>query len=400
MQFRTVMAVTALVVTPVAVVGAQDLAAAAPASAAEIASASVTYPAPTFLRASTEDGKTITLSWRPGGDTRITGYIVYKNGAELTRTSGTAASVSGIAIDLSVRTTFSVAAIDADGNASPQSEPISVGSGPSPADTTAPTEPWDGSSYSTTATMTTLIWGASSDAVGVTGYIIYQDGVELTRVGKVVTARITFDPKRKTTFTVAAFDAAGNISPQSNPINVELVNDREAPTAPKDFLVFMNGASTSASLSWLAATDNVGVTEYIVYKDGVEAARTTSRSMQLPLDPSKATTLTVAAVDAAGNVSATSNAVTVQQAGTKAPSVPTNLHVTGVNGDLVTLAWDVSTDDSVVSYLVYKDGVRVQRVFDPTATVQFAGTAKFTVAATDLAGNVSVMTAPVSATVR
>lgn len=46
-------------------------------------------------------------------------------------------------------------------------------------DTTAPTAPTALVSSNTTQTNTTLSWTASTDAVGVTGYIVYRNEVEV-----------------------------------------------------------------------------------------------------------------------------------------------------------------------------------------------------------------------------
>ena len=69
-------------------------------------------------------------------------------------------------------------------------------------------------------------------------------------------------------FFVRALDGAGNVSANSNTINVT-TPDIQAPTAPSG-LTSSNLTSTSLTLSWTASTDNVGVTGYDVYRNGIK----------------------------------------------------------------------------------------------------------------------------------
>lgn len=82
-------------------------------------------------------------------------------------------------------------------------------------DTTAPTVPANVTSPSQTANTVDLTWNASTDAVGVTGYNIYKDGVlDSTAVGTSATVS-GLTASTQYSFTVSAIDAAGNESAQS-----------------------------------------------------------------------------------------------------------------------------------------------------------------------------------------
>ncbi|MER6923366.1 cellulose binding domain-containing protein, partial [Streptomyces spiralis] len=86
--------------------------------------------------------------------------------------------------------------------------------------------------------------------------------------------------------------------------------DTTAPSAPTGLTV-SGTTDTSVSLKWTAATDNVGVTGYDVYRAGTKVGSTTSTSFtDTGLTASTAYTYSVKAKDAAGNVSAASAAVT------------------------------------------------------------------------------------------
>jgi poly(hydroxyalkanoate) depolymerase family esterase len=86
--------------------------------------------------------------------------------------------------------------------------------------------------------------------------------------------------------------------------------DTSAPSVPSNLAV-TGVTGSSASLSWSPSTDNVAVTGYRVYRNGVQAGTATGTTFtDSGLSASTRYTYTVAAYDAAGNVSAQSPAVT------------------------------------------------------------------------------------------
>ncbi|MCX5267669.1 carbohydrate binding domain-containing protein [Streptomyces sp. NBC_00199] len=87
--------------------------------------------------------------------------------------------------------------------------------------------------------------------------------------------------------------------------------DTQAPTAPGG-LTSTGKTSSSVSLSWNAATDNVGVTSYDVYSGSANVLTVSGTAATVSgLSPSTGYTFTVKARDAAGNTSAASNSVSV-----------------------------------------------------------------------------------------
>src|SRR6266853_1819989 len=74
----------------------------------------------------------------------------------------------------------------------------------------------------------------------------------------------------------AARDAAGNLSPDSASVSVTIA-DTTPPTTPTGLTATVAGP-TGANLSWSASTDNVGVTGYIVRRNGVQVATPTTTS--------------------------------------------------------------------------------------------------------------------------
>ncbi len=87
--------------------------------------------------------------------------------------------------------------------------------------------------------------------------------------------------------------------------------DTQAPSAPTN-LSASNIAQTTATLSWNASTDNVGVTGYEVFQGSTSLGNVTGTSANITgLSPATAYTFKVRAYDAAGNNSGFSNIVNV-----------------------------------------------------------------------------------------
>ncbi|MFV8354618.1 endonuclease [Flavobacterium sp. XS1P32] len=87
--------------------------------------------------------------------------------------------------------------------------------------------------------------------------------------------------------------------------------DTTVPSTPTS-LTSTAKTTTSVTLAWNASTDNVGVTGYNVYVNGVlRTTVTTLNTVVGSLTAATSYTFTVRAKDAAGNLSATSNSLTV-----------------------------------------------------------------------------------------
>jgi chitodextrinase len=154
----------------------------------------------------------ISLSWQPSLDNvGVAGYTVYSNGNNVGATGLTLYSVSNLSCGQSY--TLAVDAYDASGNHSPQT---SVVASTAPCDTQAPSAPSGLSASSATANSLSLNWSAASDNVGVAGYDLYLNG---SKVGTTTTTSYGYaglSCGTSYTLAVAAYDAAGNRSPQAS----------------------------------------------------------------------------------------------------------------------------------------------------------------------------------------
>ncbi|ANE46178.1 chitinase [Paenibacillus swuensis] len=181
-----------------------------------------------------------------------------------------------------------------------------------PGDTAAPTVPGALTSTGKTSNTVSLSWNASTDNVGVTGYVVSYGGTNVNVTGTSTTIS-GLTGSTAYTFTVKAKDAAGNLSGASNAVNVTTnapAPDAVAPSAPAG-LTSTAKTSTSVNLSWTASTDNVGVTGYTVSYGTASVNVTGTTASITGLTAGTAYSFTVKAKDAAGNISAASAPLSV-----------------------------------------------------------------------------------------
>ena len=364
--------------------------------------ADTTAPTTSTLSASGTTTSSTNLSWTAATDNiGVTGYNVYQNGVLKTTTTATSLAVAGL--NASTTYNFYIVAKDAAGNLSVASNTMNVTT-LAPADTTAPTTSTLSASGTTTSS-TNLAWTAATDNVGVTGYNVYQNGVLKTTTTATSLAVAGLTASTGYSFYVVAKDAAGNLSVASNTMNVTTLAPADT-TAPTTSTLSASGTTTSSTnLAWTAATDNVGVTGYNVYQNGVLKTTTTATFLAITgLNASTSYSFYIMAKDAAGNSSAASNTVnvtTLALADTTAPTSST-LSASGTTTTDTTLSWTAATDNiGVTGYNVYQNGVL--KTTTTATSLAIAGlnastTYSFYIVAKDAAGNLSAASNIVSIT--
>ena len=96
------------------------------------------------------------------------------------------------------------------------------------------------------------------------------------------------------------------------------VQDTTVPSPPAGLKATLSKTSKQIQLTWSAASDNVGVAGYRVFRNSAVVGTATTTGWIDTTIASKATyTYWVVGYDAAGNVSAASNSVTVTLGGTR-----------------------------------------------------------------------------------
>jgi chitodextrinase len=278
-------------------------------------------------------------------------------------------------------------------------------------DTTAPSNPTSLTLVKTTTSSITIVWTASTDNVGVTGYGIYlnqpgsyKSGPPLLTATTTTTTIPNLNCGTVYKISVDAVDAAGNHSSKTTipggtspcPGSSKSA-DTTPPSAPGN-LVSSGSTSTGITIGWTASGDNVGVAGYDAYVNGVAAGQTTGLTYAFgSLSCGTSYTLSVDAYDAAGNHSAkttiTASTGACAVADTVAPSVPSNQAETASTQTTITMSWTPSTDNvGVAGYNVFLNGSKVGSTTLTTYTYGglSCGTS-YTVGlqAFDAAGNVS-----------
>src|SRR3989449_4997214 len=79
-------------------------------------------------------------------------------------------------------------------------------------DTTPPSVPTNLSASAVSSSQMNLSWTASTDNVGVAGYTIYRGGSQIATTSLTSYSDTSLSPSTTYTYTVAAYDAAGNVS--------------------------------------------------------------------------------------------------------------------------------------------------------------------------------------------
>lgn len=173
-----------------------------------------------------------------------------------------------------------------------------------------------------TTTTNTIINFNGNDAVG-----LFKNGVLIDIIGTFNGGSANFAKdvtlRRKatvvspsTTYTTSEWDSfpsntASDLGSHTVDGSTPPTADTQAPTAPASLSASSVG-ETSLTLSWNAATDNVGVTGYDVYQGNTVIGSTATTNYSVSgLSPATNYSFSVRAKDAASNVSNASNTVTV-----------------------------------------------------------------------------------------
>jgi len=215
-------------------------------------------------------------------------------------------------------------------------------------DTEAPTKPGTLKASNIQQNNATLNWIASTDNVGVDHYEVFRDNNRIATSNQTTYGDGGLAAGTTYRYHVIAKDKAGNSSPASDSLSVTTLQapppaDTTPPTAPSGLNV-TDSTTSSISLSWQAATDNIGVTGYQVLRNGTQIASSAATSYT-DSDNNLAQDVSyyyeVKAVDAANNVSATSNRIAGQLkkpdinnpgAGSDADNILKNGHFNSLEG--------------------------------------------------------------------
>jgi fibronectin type 3 domain-containing protein len=372
-------------------------------SASTTVSVDITPPdAPANLTAqATLTASKPSLSWdlsSDNGGSGIVQYVVLRGAVQAGVSSGTTFVDTTLATNGSY--SYTVKAVDAAGNLSAASAPLTV-----TWDSTPPPVPINLTATSPTSAAPALSWQSGGGASDFDHYDLFR-GSTLVYSGP----GTTYTDDQPTppvasgnlSYTVKSVDALGNSSSASTPRSV--LYDITPPAG----VATLNGTSpiVHPALTWTAATDTGGsnLAGYRVYRDGAQVAQTTTLTFadaSLSVDGSYA--YVVRAIDGAGNLGPPSPTRTIQVDQTPPPA-PTHV-VAASPTNVVSFSWDATPDSGtsgsgVASYRIYRNGSPLPSTTSPAAytdsTVSLEGTWVYTIAAIDAAGNEGPQSAPVS----
>jgi chitodextrinase len=292
------------------------------------------------------------------------------------------------------------------------------GANPPPPDTTPPTAPTGLVASEATDTSIRLSWNASSDAVGVTGYAVFDGSTQVATTSSPAATVSGLSPSTTYSFRARAIDAAGNLSPASRAVSASTT------AAPSGFVtatfakssdwgggfvadyVIRNGGTSPIS-GWKLEFD-LPVTARIT---GAWSAKLSSSGDHYELAPEEWTWTIAPGASVklgfegtySGSFTAPSdcrlNGQPCAKGGsspppdTSAPSAPTGLAAGSPTASSIRLDWNASSDDvGVAGYRVYRGSTQVATTTATAATVTGLAPStvyRFTVRAVDAAGNLS-----------
>ena len=291
-------------------------------------------------------------------------------------------------------------------------------------DTTPPSAPTNVTGVSGNPSSAYLNWNLSTDDVGVAGYYVLRNG---TVIGSSAQLLPTTPPPSNTviftdtglaeatsyTYTIEAYDMAGNVSQPSQPITVSTA-DATPPTPPPG-LTIKPASCYSVTLTWSPSTDNGTISQYLIWwglspNSMVQVANTYGTKYSYTyssLSPAATYYFGVEAEDSYHNVSLMSPAVAVTTP--QLPQPPATVTASPVSTTKATITWSASTGGlAIANYHVY-------RGTSPSSLTQLCTTTKTTYTDTTLSASttyyyaiqavdtgsppdLSAMSAPVSVT--
>jgi len=278
----------------------------------------------------------------------------------------------------------------------------------SPPDTIPPSTPTNLIATAASPTLVNLSWNASTDNVGVAGYNIVRNGVQLA-----TTAMTTFQDTGTTgyttyTYQIQAYDLGSNVS---QPVTVTVKTpSSSAPNPPAN----MAGTTISAqqiNLSWSAPTSGVIPTSYLVFRGTSFANMAQIQTLggsSISYNNYSLAAGTTYYYGVEGVTNGLSSGMSLIVGSTfPLPTAPDNLVATANSSKQITLTWSPSTGSLPIS------NYKVFRGTSPSSLSQLAQTTKtsyidttvvagttyyYAVEAIDSKGDVSPMSGTVSVT--
>ena len=245
-------------------------------------------------------------------------------------------------------------------------------------DTTPPTAPGTLTATAASSAEIDLSWGAATDNVAIANYQIWRcQGAGCSNYSQVgTTSNGTTTSFQNTGLTastgysyeVRAVDTSSNPGPYGNSASATTKTvDTQPPTAPGT-LTATAASSAEIDLSWGAATDNVAIANYQIWRCqglgcsnfsqvGTTSNGTTTTYQDTGLSASTSYSYEVRAVDTSTNPGPYGNTAsgTTQSTDNQPPTAPGTLTATAASSAEIDLSWGPATDDVAIG------GYRIDR---------------------------------------
>ena len=319
----------------------------------------------TELTAVTVGTTNVTLTWTPStDDTAVVGYEIYRNNEKIGTVTQTEFTDNSVQPEESY--TYKVCAFDAARNYSEFSSAISITTLNASA---SPSTPQSLKIKSRTGSSIIIGWLPSTDNVACTGYKIYRNSEEIATVENVTEYKDSnLEQGVEYTYTVKAFDKAGNESEESNIISGYVMTPKITNITPADYcvlgsgsvqikVVFLNsGNSTGNKVKLQYSSDNINWNDVSKNYIGQQNYTSTELCAVCDWDISKLEsgdyTLKCILYDADNNCTEKEVTYTIDNT---PPQPISNVKATTKNG-VITVSWNQSTDADCTSYKLYRKG--------------------------------------------
>lgn len=251
------------------------------------------------------DGK-LTLSWNPATDNvAVDHYRIYRNSTFFVNTAGTSYQDTGLTNNVTY--TYQISAIDTSGNegnksASVPGTPTASGGG---TDTQPPSQVLGLTVIDANNGKLNLVWSPATDNVAVDHYKIYKNNIFFINSTATSYQDTGLTNDLTYTYQVSAVDTSGNEGSKSAPVTGTPTASGGTDTEPPSQVTGLSVANAhdgKLNLSWDAATDNVAVDHYKIYRDNIFLLNWTTTSYQdTGLNNGQTYVYAVSAVDTSGN---------------------------------------------------------------------------------------------------
>lgn len=234
-----------------------------------------------------------------------------------------------------------------------------------PADTVAPTTPANLQPSNLKYNSVTMSWDKATDNVSLVAYKLFRNDVligtkydtDAYSTGRIFHTDATVSPLTTYSYHVVAVDDNGNESAPSPKVTVTTpASDTTPPTVPPNFrLVSLN--PTSYTVAWDPSNDTEsGLKYYRIQGTFVHPSISPTFTMCCGnVQPNTSYTVSVTAIDNAGNESQPATITFTTPTIDEPPTTPSNLKIKSSTGSSISLEWGPSTDLGGISwYTIYR----------------------------------------------